>query len=253
MKLFIKHFPTLIIAFFCGAALIHGPITQPTNYHQFADQQTILGIPHFADVLSNIGFALVALWGWHQLPQTSQHPAISHAWAGYRLFLLGLFLTAFGSAYYHLDPDNIGLFWDRLPIALACSGLLAGVWGDTQQRNSAPLATALAIFGIASVIWWYATELSGTGDLRPYLLLQGLPIILIPFWQGLSGQPKADRWAFAGALLLYVFAKFAEQYDHQIATLLGILTGHTLKHILATVATALIVARLVRRTQTIQP
>ena len=167
--------------------------------------------------------------------------------------MLGLFLTAFGSGYYHLDPDNIGLFWDRLPIALACGGLLAGVWGDTQRKQSAPLAAALAVFGIASVIWWYVTELSGMGDLRPYLLLQGLPIILIPLWQWLSGQAKADRWAFGGALLLYVFAKFTEQYDHEIATLLGILTGHTLKHILATAAAALIVARLVRRTQTNQP
>ena len=51
MKPFIKHLPTLITAFFCAAALIYGPITQPINYHQFADQQTILGIPHFADVL----------------------------------------------------------------------------------------------------------------------------------------------------------------------------------------------------------
>ena len=253
MKPFSKHLPTLVIAFFSVAALIHGPITQPINYHQFADQQTILGIPHFADVLSNLGFALVALWGWFQLKASGQHPAISHGWAGYRLFLLGLFLTAFGSAYYHLDPDNIGLFWDRLPIALACAGLLAGVWGDTQRKQSAPLAAALAVFGIASVIWWYVTELGGTGDLRPYLLLQGLPIILIPLWQWLSGQAKADRWAFGGALLLYVFAKFTEQYDHEIAALLGILTGHTLKHILATAAAALIVARLVRRTQTIQP
>ena len=171
MKPFSKHLPTLVIAFFSVAALIHGPITQPIDYHQFADQQTTLGIPHFADVLSNLGFALVALWGWGQLKESGQHPAISHGWAGYRLFLLGLFLTAFGSAYYHLDPDNIGLFWDRLPIALACAGLLAGVWGDTQRKQSAPLAAALAVFGIASVIWWYVTELGGTGDLRPYLLL----------------------------------------------------------------------------------
>ena len=249
MKSTLRHLPTAIALLLCGAALIHGPIAQPANYHDFADQQTILGIPHFADVVSNIGFALVALWGWLRLRQSGTHPAIDNGWAGYRLFLISLFLTAFGSAYYHLAPDNNGLFWDRLPIALACGGLLAGVWGDTRGRSSAPLALGLGIFAIVSVLWWYFTELAGAGDLRPYLLLQGLPIILIPLWQGISKQPMADRWAFGGALLLYIFAKFAEQYDHQIAGLLSVLTGHNIKHILATAAAALIVGRLIQRIQ----
>ncbi len=249
MKNTLHHLPSAITLLLCGAALIHGPIPQLPNYHDFADQKTVLGIPHFADVVSNIGFALVALWGWLRLRQFGKHPAISNGWAGYRLFLVSLFLTAFGSAYYHLAPDNNGLFWDRLPIALACGGLLAGVWGDTRQKSSAPLTTGLAIFAVSSVIWWYITELGGTGDLRPYLLLQGLPIILIPLWQGLSGQPRADRWAFGGALLLYIFAKITEQYDHEIAGLLSVLTGHNIKHILATAAAALIVGRLIQRVQ----
>ena len=252
MKNTLRHLPTVITVLLCAAALIYGPITQPANYHDFADRHTVLCIPHFADVISNVGFSLVAGWGWLRLQRLGDHPEIRDGWAGYRLFLIGLFFTALGSAYYHLEPDNLGLFWDRLPIALACGGLLAGVWGDTRQKSSALLSAALAIFAVASVLWWYITELGGTGDLRPYLLLQGLPILLIPLWQGLSGQPTADRWAFGGALLLYIFAKITEQYDHEIAGALGILTGHTLKHLLATAAAALIIARLVRRTQTTQ-
>ena len=252
MKNTLRHLPTVITVLFCAAALIYGPIKQPANYHDFADQHTVLCIPHFADVISNVGFALVAGWGWLRLQRLGDHPAIRNGWAGFRLFLIGLFFTALGSAYYHLEPDNIGLFWDRLPIALACGGLLAGVWGDTRQKSSAALTAGLAIFAVASVLWWYITELGGTGDLRPYLLLQGMPILLIPLWQWLSGQPTADRWAFGGALLLYIFAKITEQYDHEIAGALGILTGHTLKHLLATAAAALIIARLVRRTQTTQ-
>ena len=81
----------------------------------------------------------------------------------------------------------------------------------------------------------------------PLLLLQGLPLVLIPVWQWAHGAPRADRLAFAGAVLLYVLAKFAELADHQIAAITGGLTGHTAKHLLATVAAALIVARLVRR------
>ena len=137
-----------------GAALWYGPIAQLPDYHRFADQQTLFGIPHFADVVSNIGFAMVALWGACTLPRASGHATLAHGWAGYRLFLIGLFLTALGSAYYHLAPDNARLVWDRLPIALACGGLLAGVWGDARKQSSAVLTAWLALLAIYSVAWW---------------------------------------------------------------------------------------------------
>jgi hypothetical protein len=163
------------------------------------------------------------------------------------LFLVGLFLTALGSSWYHLAPDNARLVWDRVPIALACGGLLAGVWGDVQRRESRHLAAMLALAAVASVGWWCFTDLSGSGDLRPYLLLQALPILLIPLWQWIYRLPGADRLAFGAALALYVVAKFAELNDHEIAALLGGLTGHTLKHLLAAGAAALIVGRLASR------
>jgi hypothetical protein len=242
--------PLLIISILCGVALAHGPIAQLSSYHDFADQKTIFGIPHFFDVLSNLGFVLVALWGWSQLAPNRRHVILSHCWPGYRLFLTGLFLTGLGSSYYHIDPDNTRLVWDRLPIALACAGLLAGVWGDTRHKNASGPAAWLALAAVASVAWWYFTEQAGAGDLRPYLLLQGLPIVLIPIWQWIHGTPRAERLAFGAALLLYVIAKLAEHHDHNVAAKLGMLTGHTLKHLLATGAALTIVSSIVRRVRT---
>ncbi|MCX7156376.1 MAG: hypothetical protein NTW45_08045 [Rhodocyclales bacterium] len=247
MKLAYRHLPLVVTALLAAAALFHGPIAQPAGYHDFADQKIVFGIPHFADVISNLGFAVVAVWGWIKLAPARRHPDIQSGWAGYRLFLIGLFLTALGSSWYHLAPDNASLVWDRLPIALACGGLLAGVWGDVRQQESRGLVAGLALIAVASVGWWYFTDLSGNGDLRPYLLLQGLPILLIPLWQWIYNTPGPDRLAFGAALALYVIAKFAELNDHEIAAALGGLTGHTLKHLLATAAAGLIVARLVRR------
>jgi len=241
------HLPMLVTVILSGAALWHGPIAQLPDYHDFADQTTGFGIPHFADVISNLGFALVALWGWWQLAPACRHAGLKDGWAGYRLFLIGLFLTAIGSSYYHLAPDDASLVWDRLPIALACGGLLAGVRGDACKRRSDGLATLLAVFGIVSVAWWHFTGQTGVGDLRPYLLLQALPIILIPLWQWLYDIPRTERWAFASALLLYVIAKFAELYDHETAAILVVITGHTLKHLLATAVAAGIVGSLIRR------
>lgn len=244
------HLPLVLTALLTGAALLYGPVAQLANYHAFADQSEVFGIAHFADVLSNLGFALVALWGLWRLVPARRSAALVHGWPGYRLFLVGLLLTAFGSSWYHLDPDNARLIWDRVPIALASGGLLAGVWGDCRQRSSALLAGALAVAAPFSVAWWYWTELAGAGDLRPYLLLQVLPIVLIPLWQWLHGRPRGERLAFAAALALYIVGKCAELLDHQLAALLGPLSGHTLKHLLSSVATAVVVAQLVRRSRT---
>jgi len=68
-------------------------------------------------------------------------------------------------------------------LPLLVTVLLAGVWGDVRHKDSGALAAWLALVAILSVGWWYFTELSGAGDLRPYLLLQGRPILLIPLWQ----------------------------------------------------------------------
>lgn len=247
MKPRYPHLPLLVTALLAAAAWFHGPIAQPAAYHAFADQGIVFGIVHGADVASNLGFALVTLWGWTKLAPASRHPAMRSGWAGYRVFLIGLLLTAVGSSWYHLAPDNARLVWDRLPIAVACGGLLAGAWGDVSGKDSRVLAIWLVLAAVASVGWWHFTELAGRGDLRPYLLLQGLPLLLIPLWQWIYQMPGADRRAFGAALALYVIAKFAELNDHEIAAALGVATGHTLKHLLATAAAALIVARLVAR------
>lgn len=237
-----KHLGWLIAALLLVAGLAHGPVAQWPNYHDFADQAVLFGVPHAGDVLSNLGFAAIALWAGWRLVSSRRHPALAAGWGGYRLFVIGLALTACGSAFYHLAPDNARLVWDRLPITLTCAGLLAGVWGDCRQRSSERLTLGLAVFGVVSVGWW-----SVSGDLRPYLLLQILPLCLIPLWQWQALRPAGERWAFAGALLIYAFAKLAEVNDHPIAAFLGAPTGHTLKHLLATAAAALIVASLACR------
>jgi len=248
MTPWIRHAPTLITVGLIVILALHGRIAQPVHYNEFADQSAALGIPHAADVLSNAGFALVAVWGWLTLWPRRGSARLRAGWPGYRLFLIGLFLTAFGSGYYHLAPDNIRLIWDRLPIALACAGLLAGVRGDSKPRSRAGIeAIALAFCAVASVAWWVYTDLGGADDLRPYLLLQGLPLVLVPLWQAIYRAPRAERIAFALAMALYVLAKLAEVLDHEIAAALGVVSGHTLKHLLATAATAAVVWGLTRR------
>ena len=240
MKRFRYHLPAIIIGAMIVAALAHGPVEQLANYHDFADTTARFGIPHFCDVVSNFGFALVALWGWFAGAVSS--PGRREEVFGYRLFLVGLFLTAFGSSWYHLAPDDARLVWDRLPISLACAGLLSGVWADTRRRSDGLVVLGLSAFAAAGVAWWRIT-----GDLRPYLALQIAALVLVPLWQWLSESPRKDQAAFGLAVVFYVVAKLTELYDHQIGAVLGGLTGHTLKHLLATAAAAVIIHRLIRR------
>ncbi|MFZ6842873.1 hypothetical protein [Undibacterium sp. RuTC16W] len=252
---FYCHLPSWLVGVISAALLLHGPIAQLPHYHEFADQSVWCGLSHAADVLSNGGFALVALWGMWRLWPVRTHPAIKAGWCAYRLFLVSLFLTAFGSGFYHLAPDNARLLWDRLPIALAFAGLLAAVRAETvvtasidtvRQRRD---VIGFVMFAVISVAWWFFTDRQGAGDLRFYLLLQGLPLILIPLWQTLYGAASADRIAFAAALAVYVLAKLAEIHDHELAHALHAISGHTLKHLLATLAAAILVRRLVMRTR----
>src|SRR5262245_34834311 len=103
------------------------PLAQPQAYHDFADQRTLWGIPHALDVLSNLGFIAVGLWGLVAAARGrfnfSLAPTARAAWLA---MFVGLTLTGLGSAFYHLAPSDPTLVWDRLPMALAFSGLVAG-------------------------------------------------------------------------------------------------------------------------------
>ena len=54
----------LVAAAILALALgLHGPIAQWASYHAFADARAWLGLPNAQNVLSNLPFALLGLWG----------------------------------------------------------------------------------------------------------------------------------------------------------------------------------------------
>lgn len=241
--------PSLITVGAIVGLIAYGPIPQLANYHDFADRREVFGVPHWGDVISNAGFALVGIWGLSALRPLRRGDERAGL-LGYGLFFLSVLLTAFGSSFYHWAPDNDRLVWDRLPIALACAGLLVAVRAESRPKTNEVAWTAgLALAAIASVFWWQVTETAGEGDLRPYLLLQGLPLVLVPLWQANADAPRSRRAAFAVAVLLYVVAKLAELSDHAIFTEFGFMSGHTIKHVMATMSSVILVAQLAWRQQ----
>lgn len=213
------------------------PIRQDQAYHRFADTREVLGIPNFQNVVSNLPFLLVGVAGLvrlrRRLAQPSGAAEVSERAAWFFLFL-GVALTAFGSAWYHLRPSNASLVWDRLPMTLGFMGLLAGIVGERiGERAYRLLLWPLLGIGVASVLYWYASEFRGAGDLRLYGLVQFFPLLLIPLLMALY-QPRytGGRWIFV-ALGAYGLAKLLEHYDREIYDTLGFVSGHPLKHLAA--------------------
>lgn len=251
-----RHRP-LILLIVCllpivGLAL-YGPIAQFANYHAFADQRSWAGLPHAADVLSNLGFALTGLLGlvhlWRLDEQQLRERGLEHSWLGYSMFFLAITLTACGSSWYHLQPDNARLVWDRLPIAIACVGLVDAVFSERlSPRLMAVLRPLLMLMAPVSVLWWRLGDLAtGTGNLAPYLYVQGLPMLAIPAAFLLYGVRRGDLRAYGWGMLAYALAKILELADHRVYEFTGWLSGHTLKHVLAALAAVAIYRLLVQR------
>lgn len=230
------------------ALLAHGPVAQWATYHAFADQRAAWRIPNAADVLSNLPFALVGLWAlWvsRELPRGG-------SMAAWKAFAFALVCTAAGSATYHWAPHHASLAFDRLPIAWACAALLCAFGAerlDPRWSRPAVLAAALALASASVALWWLS-EAAGRSDLRAYLFVQFLPMLLVPAGLLLrlprrcaSALRAAAWWTVLGG---YALAKGFEAADHAVFEQVGFVSGHTLKHLVAAAAAAWVLRAAMR-------
>jgi hypothetical protein len=197
-------------------------IPQSQSYHAFADQRTLLGIPNFWNVISNVPFVVIGAIGWLRYRDDP---------ATFVLFT-GICLTGFGSAYYHWNPTDDTLFWDRLPMTLGFMAILAGIAAERiDARAGALLLWPLLGFGLFSLLWWRWHD-----DLRLYAWAQFFPILALPvlFWLFPAKYTNAIYWLIAAAC--YTVAKAFEFSDAAIYSVGEMLSGHTLKHLAAAVA-----------------
>jgi len=218
------------------------PIAQDPAYHLFADRRDLLEIPNFLNIITNLAFLAVGMAGMLLCASPRKELGARRAWLA---CFAGVALVSFGSALYHLAPDNSTLVWDRLPMSVGFMALTVAVLAEwVNPRLERALLVPVIVLGIASVMYWHYTD-----DLRPYVLVQFLPLLMMPAVLFLFDCPQRGRGYLLAALVVYMAAKLAEHYDHAVFSLTGeIISGHSLKHLLAALALFVVYRMLRRRT-----
>jgi hypothetical protein len=214
----------LLPLLFFGAA----PILQPAGYHDLADQRSILGIGHFWNVVSNLPFVVFGLMGLELLRRRQEEAA--PAWA---TLFAGAALAGLGSAWYHANPNDTTLIWDRLPIGIAFMGFFTALLVehlDGLARRAAERALVPLLILSAAAIWWWYTS----GDLSLWVWVQAAPMLaVLLFLVWLPGRYSHRRYLAYG-LACYAAAKLFEVADLQLMQWTGgMMSGHTLKHFAA--------------------
>lgn len=231
-----------------GGALVLPPIPQDPAYHDFADRRPCAGVPNFFNVTSNLPIFLVALYGVEVWRKAIWADPL-HKWP-WLAVCAGAAMIGVGSAYYHVNPNNQTLYWDRLPMTLAFMGVFSAAIAEfIHSRTGVKLLPWLLALGVVSVEVWRRSETAGAGDLRFYALVQFYPLaalllILVLFESSYSHSGRL--WLMAG---LYVLAKVFEAADQWVFLLSReAISGHSLKHLASALALAAVFSMLpVRR------
>ncbi len=220
-------------------------IQQDQAYHLFADGRAFLGIDNAANTLSNIAFLVVGGLGlfflWRERAAgESRRFAAPEEMRPYWVLFCAVALTVFGSAYYHLAPNDARLVWDRLPMSLGFMALFSATIVDrTSIKAGLRLLVPLMLAGAGSVIYWRWSALRGAENLLPYVVVQYGSIAAV-FAMVILFRSRYSHGAYIfGVLALYAAAKAAEGLDAQIYALGRFVSGHTLKHLLAALAVCL--------------
>jgi hypothetical protein len=234
------------VALFAMLRLVVGPLPQWPGYHDLADTRSLAGMPRAGDVSTNLAILAAGLWGATLGPRLRADGDERVAWR----WLVGATLaTALGSAWYHLEPSNATLVWDRLPMALVMAAVLALVLADrVDARFGREALVPFGLLGIASVAWWAATDAAGRDDLTLYAIVRvGTAVGVLALLILRPGRTRGSGWLWA-AVALDAAMTLAERHDRAVwdATA-GLASGHNLKHLMAGGVLACVFAWLTHR------
>lgn len=225
-----KYFLLFIVILGFVSIFFFEPYHQRLVYHNFADKRPwFWGLQNSCDVLSNIPFTIVGIVG---LIFLKKYP-VKLAFTSWLFLFIGVALVGIGSAYYHENPNNQTLVWDRLPLTVGFMGLLSALLTTYVEQKYEKIFLAITVsLGIFSVLYWAKYD-----DLRIYFYVQAIPLAIIPFILVLFRKNEFKSAYLGIALFFYLLAKYVEFNDYQIFGITnGFVSGHTLKHLFASLS-----------------
>ncbi|KAK7359032.1 hypothetical protein VNO77_00976 [Canavalia gladiata] len=233
------------VASFILLIILTPSIPQPQRYHDFADKRKFCGIPNALNVISNFPFMVIGLIGL-MLCRRGNYLNISlqgELW-GWTCFYVAVASVAFGSSYYHLDPDDAGLVWDRLPMTVAFASLVAILITERIDAKMGSISIVpLIMAGIISSVHWRFF-----GDIRLYVLAQTASCIAIPLMATLLPPMYTHSTYWLWAAGFYFLAMLQETADKVIYKLTyHVVSGHTLKHLSAAMVPIVLTVMLAKR------
>lgn len=208
--------------------LAWGPVPLTAASHQYADERVWLGLRNGANVLASLPLLAVALWGWRVTRNSPWPEALRRAWSAFHACAA---LAAVGGALYHLLPQFVTWLLATTATSAAFAMLGAGALAErVDMRLARPRALA-ALLGFV-LLAALAVVLDETRDLRLLLLIETLPVLLLPAGALTLPGPHTRPADWIVMLLGYGAAKLADLADTWLLRTSGGLSGHTLMHLL---------------------
>ncbi|KAA3453999.1 Ceramidase [Gossypium australe] len=233
------------VAILCFVVLmiVTPAIPQSQEYHNFADQREFFGIPNTLNVISNFPFLVIGVIGLVLCFYKNyfKFSLQGELW-GWTFFFIGVAAVGVGSSYYHLDPNDARLVWDRLPMTIAFTSIMAiFIIERIDEQKGTISIIPLLLAGIVSILFF--------DDLRPYAVVQFVPCIVIPLMAILLPPMYTHSTYWLWAAAFYLLAKVEEAEDKIIYKWTHhIVSGHTLKHLCAAMVPVFLTLMLAKRT-----
>ena len=148
------YFASLLL--FIIVAIAYGPIPQPQDYHNFADDREFLNIPNALDVMSNLFIIFPGLVGLGFVHERRKNPKVSDDETSIHITIFaGMILTFAGSVWFHLEPNDSTMLWDRLGMSIVIGSSISLMINDFWDKGLAGrIHLPIMLASILSVLWW---------------------------------------------------------------------------------------------------
>lgn len=186
---------------------IKDPIPRDKKYHDFADHKNIMNIHNGMNVISNLALIIPVLYFYKNKK--------------YKFIYINIILLAITSAYYHLNPNQKTIIYDMMfVVGTHTSAIMYLINSDKKSL--------IYIFGIYSV--YYATVYN---DVRIYELIKyGTSLYFI---YNVYKIKSISKYSII-LIVLYLIQDYTAKKDKEIYKLTNnTISGHTLKHIIASI------------------